>query len=284
MRLSFNANLQRQKQMIMKHNISLHIWSVIVCFVYMFSFVACSPKQTVETEQISFSKSYCLTDACNDSISLQFEIEFPTILDDEAALSLIQQDLISRFFGEEYSDMKLADAIDAYVKFSYTEYIANNRAFAERLEGDEDKEGAILSEQQNLRGRVVATDNSILTYEVEQYVYMGGAHGINTRYFYNYDMQTGKLLEEKDVFKEGYADELTKILQQTVIEQSEEFSSRQDFIDAGFEFDSIHPNGNFALTEDAISYVFNPYEIAPYVYGETEIVIDKGLLRELLKE
>ncbi len=255
----------------------------IFLFVLVLSLAACSAKQTIETEQISYGRSYCLTDACNDSITLQFEIEFPTVLAVDTALTNIQKDLITRLFGPEYSSLSLENAIEKYVSLSYNEYIANNRAFAERLDDDEDREGDILSEQQSMRGRVVATDNNILTYEVEQYVYMGGAHGINTRYFYNYDMQTGNLIKETDVFKDGYNESLTRIMRQTLIDQSETFSSMQDFIDAGYEFDSIRPNGNFAFTEDAVIYLFNPYEIAPYVYGETEIVMDKSLIKDLLR-
>lgn len=256
------------------------LWLLFIAFAT----VACNKKQAIETEQISLYKSYCLTEACHDSIQLQFEIEFPKVLDNQKALYSIQQNLIDKFFGHEYVGQSIEDALDSYVSFSYTEYIANNKAFAERLETDENEDGAILSEQQVLTARVISDADGILTYEVEQYVYMGGAHGINTRIYYNYEMESGILLTEKDVFVAGFEQPVTQLMHQMLIEQSEEFSSFNDFLDAGFEFDNIRPNGNFAITHDAIIYIFNPYEIAPYAYGETEIVLTKELLANWLKK
>ena len=256
-----------------------------------FAFAACNPKHNIETEQISVSKSFCLTDACNDSLLLSYEIEFPTLLDNPASLCLIQQDIIGHIFSEEYSNMPLQEAINKYIAFSREEYMANNRAFAERLRQGEDEYAVSLSQEQITTARVLSFGNSkiagntcVLSYEIEQYIYMGGAHGMNTRMFYNYDVQDGHLLQETDIFCEGYEQPITQLLKNALIEQSEEFESRQDFLDAGFEFDSIHPNGNFSISDDAITYLFNPYEIAPYVYGETEIILDKSLIKNYLKQ
>ena len=259
--------------------------------VFAVLFVSCNPKHQIETEQISFSKSFCLTDACTDSLYMSYEIEFPTLLDNKDALTLIQQDIISHIFSAEYKNMPLQGAINKYVAFSREEYMANNRAYAEKLRQEEDEFAASLSEEQISTGRVTWFDNCktagdicVLCYELEQYIYMGGAHGVNTRMFYNYDTESGRLLSESDIFCEGFEQPIARLLQNTLIEQSEEFHSRQDFLDAGFEFDSIRPNGNFALTDDAVTYLFNPYEIAPYVYGETEITLDRSLIKDYLKQ
>ncbi|MBR1808634.1 MAG: DUF3298 domain-containing protein [Paludibacteraceae bacterium] len=268
-------------------NKHLFLATAVLCLLL----ASCNPKHLIETEQISFTKSFCLTDACNDSLSLSYEIEFPTLLDNKEALARIQQDIISRIFSDEYKNVPLQEAINKYVAFSREEYMANNRAYAEKLRQEEDEFAASLSEEQVTTGRVTwfgncktAGDICVLTYELEQYVYMGGAHGVNTRMFFNYDTQTGRLLTESDIFREGFEQPVARLLQNTLIEQSEEFHSRQDFLDAGFEFDSIHPNGNFALTDDAVTYLFNPYEIAPYVYGETEITLDRSLIKDYLKK
>ncbi len=268
----------------LRNHMKLLSYKAMPFIVVAFCLFSCSPKQTIETEQISLNKSFCLTQACNDSLSLSFELEFPTLLDDKDALNAIQQDLIANFFGKDFQRESLSKAIDDYVVFSRDEYIANNRAFASRLEEKENEFAAVLSEEQAFSGRVLSFYKGVLTYEFEHYAYMGGAHGVNNRLFYNYDVNSGERLYENDIFRDGYEDSLTSLLQNTLIEQSEEFSGKEDFLDAGFEFDSIRPNGNFALTEDAVIYVFNPYEIAPYVFGETEIVLDKSLLRSILKK
>ena len=47
--------------------------------------------------------------------------------------------------------------------------------------------------------------------------------------------------------------------------------------------DSIKPNGNFYITDESINYVFNPYEIAPYYMGQTEVTIPFSRIKDLLK-
>lgn len=258
---------------------------VAILFVALL-FVACKHsehKNNIETEQISLSKVFYLTDARLDSIRLQFEIEFPTQMDDKNALENIQKSIIGKVFGDDYCSMSLDRAMSEYITFSRDEYFANNRAFALLQESDE-KEMAILSVEQVFTGRVLSADNGVLTYELEQYVYMGGAHGVNTRFFYNYDIESGQLLNENDIFIADFEEPISKLLQTAMVEQSEEFESSEDFIRAGFEFDSVRPNGNFAFMEDIVIYVFNPYEIAPYVFGETEITLDKTEINQYLSD
>jgi hypothetical protein len=47
--------------------------------------------------------------------------------------------------------------------------------------------------------------------------------------------------------------------------------------------ENIVPNGNFYITHESINYVFNPYDIAPYAVGQTEIDILFADLKEILK-
>lgn len=50
-----------------------------------------------------------------------------------------------------------------------------------------------------------------------------------------------------------------------------------------FGLDAIKPNGNFYITDESINYVFNPYEIAPYYMGQTEVTIPFARIRNILK-
>lgn len=246
--------------------------------------VSCKNKQEFTTEQITFDTTYCLTDACHDSLRISIEVELPVTYTDQAVVKNIQTHLIERLLGADYKDLPVESAIKQYAQMAENEYKTENSIFAENIEEMEEY-GSILCQEQVFTGRVHEFNNAdnILVYETEQYVYMGGAHGVNTHNFYNFDAQTGNLLEEKDVFVENYQAQLTTLLQQLLVEQSEEFGSKKEMLEAGYDFDNVRPNGNFALTEQAVIYVFNPYDIAPYVFGETEIIIDKSTIEHLLR-
>lgn len=238
----------------------------------------------LETEQITFNKTYCLNEACLDSFNLSISVEWPVSFPSDTVLSRIQSDIIKHLFSEQYMELSLNKAIEEYAQMAQEEYIANNSIFADEIEiNDLEEYVAVLSQQQIYSGRVLSFDNDVFSYGIEIYVYMGGAHGMNTRYFYNYDTATGDLITEEDIFVEGYEKHLTAILQQLLVEQSDTFESKEEMISVGYDFDRVVPNGNFSLSTDTITYLFNPYDIAPYAFGETEIVVDKSIIENLLK-
>ena len=45
----------------------------------------------------------------------------------------------------------------------------------------------------------------------------------------------------------------------------------------------MFPSENFILGNETITFVYNPYEIAPYAVGSTELIIPFGDIKDLLK-
>lgn len=118
---------------------------------------------------------------------------------------------------------------------------------------------------------------------------MGGAHGLETRNFYNFDLKTGKLITENDLFKADYKSKLAELIKVRIVEESKEYKDEKNsepvtsLEDTDFWTDSIKSNGNFYITDESINYVFNPYEIAPYYMGQTEVSLPFNRLKDLLK-
>jgi hypothetical protein len=55
--------------------------------------------------------------------------------------------------------------------------------------------------------------------------------------------------------------------------------------DAGFTFENdafVLPD-DFALRDDGLAFYYNPYDVAPYSMGATEIVLSQDEIRRLLK-
>ena len=239
----------------------------------------------LQTTSLSSEQVCYLTDAQEDSLTVSIHIEYPTAIGKTDALNNIQRDLKHRLFGEAYIDMEPQQALDAYVAMLKTEYKINNLPLKEDWEKDNrDYEYApICCEEQVLTGSVMGEVKGILSYCVERYVYTGGAHGSNFRQFVNYNLQTGEQIDEEQLFAENYQEPLTQLLLQYMVEQNDEIALIQDLHEAGYNVDDIHPNDNFYLAEEGITYVFNPYDIAPYALGETEILIPWSALQNILK-
>ncbi len=250
---------------------------------------ACSKQeQTFQTEQITFEETTYLTDEQQDSLHLLFTIEYPTLLSSDSALQPIQTDIISKLVGERYAQLPLQDALAQYADMCETEYLNNNKMLAELALIEETELGEdthiFFCEVQIYNARVERMQANILSYGIEQYIYTGGAHGVNNRFFYNYDATTGTLINESDLFTPNYQETLTILLRQNFMIQHTDAQTEEDLYQSDYDIDKIIPNNNFYLTETGLVYLFNPYEIAPYAYGETEVTLNKELIEPLLQK
>ncbi len=56
--------------------------------------------------------------------------------------------------------------------------------------------------------------------------------------------------------------------------------------DAGYWFDknNFELNDNFLIKKNGLLFVFNPYEIAAYVYGAIEVFIPYKEIKDLIKD
>lgn len=121
-------------------------------------------------------------------------------------------------------------------------------------------------------------------YHVNLDYYEGGAHGISQHLTLNFEQATGRQLMLSDIFVPGYEEKLSTILQKALREyvgvRSVDELKRQGYLYAMDMF----PSENFILGEDAITFIYNPYEIASYDKGSIELKIAYGALDDILNK
>lgn len=116
-------------------------------------------------------------------------------------------------------------------------------------------------------------DNRTMSLSVTYYQYTGGAHGNYYRETVNLDLVNEKELSLKELFagSDAYMQVLTdEILKQMANEKDNLFPEALENFKASDDL-------NFYLTDDAIVFYFNPYEIAPYARGIVEYEIPYNL-------
>ena len=119
-------------------------------------------------------------------------------------------------------------------------------------------------------------------YHVYLDYYEGGAHGIDQHLTINFDHDTGRQLMLADVFVPGYDQQLSASLQKALcsyagVKNLKELKN-QGYLNAMDMF----PSENFVLGEEAITFIYNPYEIAPYEKGSIELTLDYSDLDNIL--
>ena len=116
------------------------------------------------------------------------------------------------------------------------------------------------------------------------YNFQGGAHALTQLLTLNFDKATGKTLTLDDVMVPGYKVKLNELLQKALMDKAD-CKDINELHDKGYLFSmEMYPSSNFILGKDGITFIYNPYEIAPYALGRIELTISNATLEPLFKK
>lgn len=126
--------------------------------------------------------------------------------------------------------------------------------------------------------------NGGIAYVIDAYEYTGGAHGMYYEMAMNFDLAAGKLLSKGDVFAEGSDSLIGGEIAKSLVRQRG-VKDLEALIDS-FGYADFRGNvpDNFILGKDSVTFIYQPYEIAPYCEGLPRAVVAysdiKGCLRK----
>jgi hypothetical protein len=129
---------------------------------------------------------------------------------------------------------------------------------------------------------VQLNQNQLLSYAIADYAYTGGAHGLSTKQFTVLDIKNMKQLSPADIFRPEALDNIPALLEKNLRLQYQ-ISADSSLRSAGFFIDELEITGNFWLSPAGIGFYYNSYEIAPYSFGHTPILLPFSQLDGLLK-
>ena len=249
-------------------------------------FFSCTQK-TIKTEEKDLVKKYFLSnDTAKGALSIDIEVEIPLAFTNKDVLKSIRGNIITNLFGNEYITHSNDSLVQLFAKNLFADYKENNEPLLTVMDS---ANRYSFNNEHVVSGFSLLSDKKIYVYGIERYIYMGGAHGLETRNYFNFDLKTGNIITEKDLFNSNYQAELSEIIKKRIVEESKEMKETKEtepilsLEDTDFWADSIKPNGNFYITDESINFVFNPYEIAPYYMGQTEVSIPFNRLKNILK-
>lgn len=148
---------------------------------------------------------------------------------------------------------------------------------------DSDKMYNALTQQKlEMCNEVVYQDTSIFTTRIETDLYTGGIHGSYTVKFLTFDRATNRPLTERDLFVDGYQEQLSKIIKDAIFKLYK-VNSPEALEGLGFfSATEIDPNDNFYITPQGLWYCYNEYEIATYALGYIIVRLDFDALEPIL--
>lgn len=127
----------------------------------------------------------------------------------------------------------------------------------------------------------IATSTKTVSYILETYQFLGGAHGGTTADTFTYDANHTLVTIDR-VFKPGYL--------KTIADMSRKYFT--DTLDSGYINKTMLNEGTVAtttnfsswyLTDKTVTFIFQQYQIGPYVLGIQEYPIDKSKIQDILQ-
>lgn len=161
-------------------------------------------------------------------------------------------------FGIPEADTQIKSDIDAAVAEvkGYPAIPADSAAGKNTLDGSFDK---------------VYVGQDVLSVELLLSVYTGGAHGNTAVLGLNFDRSTGKLLTLDDALK------MTGLTLDQVSEKTTTYLRKK--LGDGFFAEGAKPTSeNFAVfttSANAVTFIFSPYQVAPYAAGIQEVSFER---------
>lgn len=117
----------------------------------------------------------------------------------------------------------------------------------------------------DIEGEISYQSPTLICISVDSYVFTGGAHGMSSITFFNFDPQTGMPMEQNDLIsdQENFTKVAEAYFQEEVIE-----TDKILFEDTSF----VMPE-NMGFDDQGVIFLYNPYEIGPYATGMIEFRI-----------
>ena len=193
----------------------------------------------------------------------------------------INQTVIAELLNFE-GTTNLQQAADSFAA-KYTSEYQHNFALLYREDRNDPEKRAWYEYHYNITSDAQQGRKGVTVYTALIDYYEGGAHGINQKLTMNFDNSTGKMLTLDDIFVPGFETALNRLLLQKLMEETDT-KDIDNLRDKGYLYsmDMFAPE-NFILDEDGITFIYNPYEIAPYEKGMTELTLDYNELKEIWK-
>jgi len=199
--------------------------------------------------------------------------------DSEAARN-INNAIERRLFMME--GLTMQQASDSFAN-AYTARYRNDMAPLYREDRGDEAKHAWYEYRYSLETSTQEGKDGCLVYMINLDMFEGGAHGIRQQLVMNFDTQTGSQITLDDLLAPGWQYPLNDLLMDELKRVTKCGSLDELHANDYLLTMDIYAPQNFIVGEDGITFIYNPYEIAPYAKGNTELTLSYSTLSAIMK-
>lgn len=131
---------------------------------------------------------------------------------------------------------------------------------------------------------IVFNSDNMLSLEINEYLFTGGAHGNSNYSLSSFNLQTGKQIKLDDMFYGDYRKRLNEVGEKIFRKNFKADSTLSLYNQGFFGFENgFELNDNFDLYKGGIKFQFNPYEAGAYVLGAPEVFIPFSEIKDFIR-
>lgn len=211
--------------------------------------------------------------ACHFRLSL----ERPLMKAETPLLPAVQQFVVGMVRHGAFAPMAgtdVARVVEIYCSQYIAKYLSDGKEAIEAYRGDVKTASPWLSYEELCTGRMLYNQEDVLSYQFQSYSFTGGAHG-NTKVANGvFDYKTMCQLCVADLFASESVPDVSALLREELVRQyecqsMEELTKKRLF----FAPDSIAINENFYVDDQGVTWMYDPYDIAPYSTGVVSVTL-----------
>lgn len=263
---------------------------VVASLILQLGFFSCTTKSsdiTVLIDSVSVD-SICPLFHNYEKPACHFNLrmEVPYVEENSGLSQSLQRFLISiprqGAFSEE-CDGTVIGMANTYLRTYIMQYLHEGKEAIDSYGEDMDAAATWMSYEEQAEGKVVFQEGNFLSYQFKVYSYMGGAHGNTTTANRVFDLNSQQAITLSNLFSADNLAQVGVLLRQALATLNE-CESVEQLAQAGifFSANEIEPTDNFLLDGKGITWIYDPYEIAPYAYGPVTVSLTWKELNDLL--
>ena len=266
------------------------ILTILGCSFFLFS---CHKNQNQTTDLLELDSlcinetTHLFADTSKPSCNLVLNYTFIKNSKDSLLRDSINKIFRTNLLGNKYLNASNAEAVETYANQYAKDYCTKLEPIyleeAKENNGENDIE-SWYSYYCSMKSSVIYCSDNYLVYQIDYSDYTGGAHGMYATSFLNIDLTNKKQLTLDDLFQSEYSEILTDLITNQLIAENG-VTCREELEELGYgTTGNISHTENFYLNEEGITFLYNPYDIAPYSMGETRVTIPYQMLGHILDE
>ena len=234
----------------------------------------------MKTATVSDARFVPLKEGSETGLSTDYEVEYVNGGLPEDVADRINAAIVSELLYDEAKEgMGVPDACKRWMENNCEGYLSDVEDIRESL--DQEADGWMFNWEHSFSGTFTSACKSRnwQSYRSSASDYQGGAHGMYGETHLVFDLATGARIKEADFLDMAREDQIADLLYDAAVAVFE-----QDEETADAMFGNPYPNGNFSVSDEAVCWHYNPYEIAPYAMGVVEVALSWKQLEPFLQK